>query len=372
MYALKICFCLLLLLSACTQKKEITTECVPPEVTTLAYPVHIPKEGPATREIDIHEIANVSYIKLDTNSDCFLPRKWRFSGIYLTEKDLFISFGSHILRFDRNGHFLNNIGSVGGAPFEFAGGGFFSVNESREEIFLLDFVKQRMLVYNYAGKYLRSFKNEVYFDRFCVINDSLAVCCNNNITMEDRAFLLSLKNGKKKEVLLGKRKVDPQHLMVNIGAFSRINKYEDLIFLCMATSDTIYAYHTTEKKLTPVYIQHPLIKNDDRIKTVPYLQFETSQYASILINDTPLPDFTYWLNKEDGTIAKIRLKNKEAGDYVPGWGTNRPDVLFDLLEMPKLKELQQKNALSGELETVVAASGEEDNPILMIATLRDR
>lgn len=130
--------------------------------------------------------------------------------------------------------------------------------------------------------------------------------------------------------------------------------------------------YTTEKKLTPVYIQNPLIKNDDRIKTVPYLQFETSKYASILINDAPLPDFTYWLNKEDGTIAKIRLKNKEAGDYVLAWGTNRPDVLFDLLEIPKLKELQQKNALSGELETLVTASGEEDNPILMIATLRNR
>lgn len=221
----------------------------------------------------------------------------------------------------------------------------------------------------YDGKYKRSFKNESYFDRFCVLNDSLAVCSNNDINQEDRIFTISLKNGKKKEVLLGAKKTDAKKLMVNIGAFSRTNQYQDMVYLCVGTSDTIFAYDTNLKKLLPIYIQSPLNKNEDEVKTVPYLQFETAHNASILINDSPMPNFTYWFNKENGNLSKVRIKNKDLDDYVLAWGTNKPNVVFDILEMPRLKEQLRNNSLSGELKSLVEAAEDEDNPIIMIAEI---
>ena len=239
----------------------------------------------------------------------------------------------------------------------------------------MDFSKQCMLVYDYNGKYVRGFRNDTYFDRFWVLNDSLAVCSNNDITIEDRAFTLSLKDGKKKDVLLGKKKIDTgtgtATLMVNIGAFSRVCKYQNDIFLCIATTDTVYAYNTIDKKLRPVYIQSPLNKEDDLVKTVPYLQFESSKYASVLINKPPMPDYTYWFNKEDGTLSKVQLKNKELGHAILGWGTNKKNVIIDILEMPKLKEYEESHTLSGKLQTLVATSKEDDNPIIMIAIIND-
>lgn len=367
-------FLIVLLLLSCTGKKEVKEEKQVENqetelVSKIEYPVLIDKSNPQLKDIEIHDIAKVTYLKVETKDDCLFPRKWSFSGLYISGDDLLISFGNNILHFNMNGIYQNHIGNKGGAPFEFAHGGIFSVNESTQEVFLLDFAKQRTLVYGYDGKYKRSFKNESYFDRFCVLNDSLAVCSNNDINQEDRIFTISLKNGKKKEVLLGAKKTDAKKLMVNIGAFSRTNQYQDMVYLCVGTSDTIFAYDTNLKKLLPIYIQSPLNKNEDEVKTVPYLQFETAHIASILINDSPMPNFTYWFNKENGNLSKVRIKNKDLDDYVLAWGTNKPNVVFDILEMPRLKEQLRNNSLSGELKSLVEAAEDEDNPIIMIAEI---
>lgn len=367
-------FLIVLFLMSCSNKKEVKIEKQEDHkeieaVSLINYPVHIDKSIRQSQDVEIHDIATVSYLKVETKDNCLFPRKWSFSGLYIGSNDLFISFGNNILRFDLNGSFLNHIGNRGGAPFEFANGGIFSVNESTAEVFLLDFAKQRTLVYGYNGKFKRSFKNNSYFDRFCVINDSLAVCSNNDINQEDRVFTISLKDGKKKDVFLGTKKMDAKNLMVNIGAFSRMNQLQNKIFPCVGTSDTIYAFDATLNELLPVYIQSPLNRNEDEVKTVPYLQFETVHVASILINDKPMPNFTFWFNKDKGTLSKVRVKNIDLGDYVLAWGTNKPNIVFDILEMPKLKEQLRNNSLSGELKSLVEVSEEEDNPIIMIAKI---
>ena len=336
-----------------------------------SFPIQITKSKDQAKTVGIYDIADVRYLKMETKDATLFPSKWRFSGLYMTDYDLFLSFGDNILRFDENGHFLNTIGRKGGAPFEFANGGTFCVNESKKEIYLLDFAKQRTLVYEYDGKFKRSFKNEAYFDRFYVLNDTSVICSNNDINQEDRIFTLSLRDGKKENVLLGKKPdKNLQGLMVNIGAFARLNTYKEQIYFCISTSDTIFAYDTKQQKLYPAYVQLPLNSSNDEVKTVPYLQFETSRFSSVLINDKPMPNFTYWFDKEKKEVSKIRIWNRDLEDYVLMWGCNRENVVFDILEMGRLKEKQANNKLSGELKTLVENSNVEDNPILMIAKVK--
>ena len=363
-------------LFACEMGKKSSNEVVvqmeeQSEPGIQPFPIQIVKSKNQVKTVDIHDVADVCYLKMETQDASLFPSKWRFSGLYMTDDDLFLSFGDNILRFDKNGNFLNTIGRKGGAPFEFANGGTFCVNESLKEVYLLDFAKQRTLVYEYGGKYKRSFRNEVYFDRFYVLNDTSFICSNNDINQEDRIFTLSLKDGKKGNVLLGKKPdKDLRGLMVNIGAFARLNAYKEQVYFCISTSDTIFAYDIKQQKLYPAYVQSPLNGNNDEIKTVPYLQFETSQFSSILINDKPMPNFTYWFDKGKKEIFKVRIWNRDLDGYVLMWGCNRDNITFDILEMGRLKEKQADNKLSGELKMLVENSDVEDNPILMIARMK--
>ena len=372
------CLCLIvfsILLFSCGNRKASVEETACDSVefqAEISYPFLIDKSNKNEREIEINDIAKVSYLKLGTDTKSLIPRKWGFSGIFLTDKDLFLSFGENIYRFGLDGTFLNNIGKRGAAPFEFTLGGIFSVNEETQELFLLDVAQQRISVYTYGGKYLRSVKCEERFDRFYVLNDSLAVCSTNDITNDIRAFTISLRDGKVGHVLLEKRILaNTQNLMVNIGAFSRINKLGDRIYLCVSTSDTIYAYDTKNNMVDPIYIQNPLKTDEDKVKTVPYLQFESSRFASVFIGDIPMPDFTYWVDKESGECSRVKIRNRDLDDYVLAWGTNRDNLIFDILEMPELKKRLKQGKLSGELKSLVEQSDEEDNPIIMFAEIKN-
>ena len=209
---MKLVVCLIVfsfLLFSCGNRKASVEEttCDSVEVQAeISYPFLIDKSNEDERDIEINDIAKVSYLKLGTNTKSLIPRKWSFSGIFLTDKDLFLSFGENIYRFGLDGTFLNNIGKRGAAPFEFVVGGIFSVNEETQELFLLDVAQQRISVYTYGGKYLRSVKCEKGFDRFYVLNDSLAICSTNDITNDIRAFTISLRDGKVDPVLLADRK----------------------------------------------------------------------------------------------------------------------------------------------------------------------
>ena len=83
-----------------------------------------------------------------------------------------------------------------------------------------------------------------------------------------------------------------------------------------------------------------------------------------------MPNFTYWFDKGKKGVSKVRIWNRDLEDYVLMWGSNRDNVVFDILEMGKLKEKQANNKLSGELKTLVENSDVEDNPILMIAKVK--
>ena len=139
----------------------------------------------------------------------------------------------------------------------------------------------------------------------------------------------------------------------NIGAFSRINKLGDRIYLCVSTSDTIYAYDTKNNMVDPIYIQNPLKTDEDKVKTVPYLQFESSRFASVFIGDIPMPDFTYWVDKESGECSRVKIRNRDLDDYVLAWGTNRDNLIFDILEMPELKKrLKQGKLLNNQTKRI--------------------
>jgi hypothetical protein len=69
---------------------------------------------------------------------------------------------SEILVFDRTGHFLNKIGTKGNGPHEYLSINSFCINSFKSYIVVFDSNKQKIIKYNYSGKFLESLpiKNE--------------------------------------------------------------------------------------------------------------------------------------------------------------------------------------------------------------------
>ena len=358
----------------CQNKKTVNTVVelteAGPVAVHLIYPIAMDKDaGYETKEnLYLQDIGDVSYLQLETTDKSLLPDKRFFAGIYLTDSDIFLSFGENVYRISSTGKFQNTIGNKGGGPAEFAAGTLFDVSETSKEVFLLDYSQRRIMVYDFEGKNKRSFRNDQYCDRFAVVNDTMAIGCMNEPVPGPRIFLSSLKDGKTLKVLLPERKVDSKKLMTNIGLFARVGRSRNRIILSSSTSDTVFAYNTQTMELEPRYVQQPLNAqlSDDAVKTVPYLQFETDKYASVLVNDRPLPDFRYLIDRESGAIVKTQFADKNKGGHVMDFGTNRPNVIIDLLTTKELKESLENNKLLGELKAIAESMKEDDNPVLVL------
>ncbi len=107
-------------------------------------------------QINLSTIAeSIEYIPLETYPDCILDQDYT---IKLTDEYIFVDDFKNIYRFTRNGKFLNKIGKQGKGPGEYVRLVGFEIDDSKKEVFLLDLIEHKVLVYNYDGAYLRKLK----------------------------------------------------------------------------------------------------------------------------------------------------------------------------------------------------------------------
>ena len=114
-----------------------------------------------TKRIDIHEIADVEYIPLETNEKSLIGTT-EFQAI----SDKYIIIGDmkyfQIIIFDRQGKFIRCINKRGQGPGEYTSFYAFDVDFDKEEIFIMTlYPRQTMWVYSFEGNYLREFKYDV-------------------------------------------------------------------------------------------------------------------------------------------------------------------------------------------------------------------
>lgn len=139
-----------ILLIGCKLQKEDTSKA---EIPTI----NLEKEYPIKR-IDIHEIADVEYIPLETTDKSLLGNA-AFSAI----SENYIVIGDmkyfQILLFNRQGKYLRTIGKKGQGPGEYTNFEAFDVDFEKEEVYLYSLgLDQRMWIYSLNGKFKREFK----------------------------------------------------------------------------------------------------------------------------------------------------------------------------------------------------------------------
>lgn len=110
--------------------------------------------------MNLEEIADISYVLLETTPNNLLGRDTR--EVFITENDIFINNDhKYILRFSREGNFLNVIGKKGHGPGEYTFLDSYHVNKNKQEIYLWASSQRKMFIFDYNGNFKRDFNMEV-------------------------------------------------------------------------------------------------------------------------------------------------------------------------------------------------------------------
>lgn len=367
---------LIILLGGCNAKegkKEVlnTSDSIN-KIENNLFPIYIDKniKYANSNDINIQDIGKIKYIRFETNKDCLLRNKTICEGVLFSDDNIFISYMDKIFRFDLTGKYINSIGTQGEGPNDFVSVTTFSINEKNKEILISDLARRRTMIYTYDGNYIRSISHEYPFDKIVLVNDSTMLCSTDMYGGRSIFFLSSLKNGQTTEIFLREEGISLKNIMTNTGFMSNIRFYNDNI-MQTTLQDSIFSINKNTLELTARYIQLPSNKTltEDKPKTLLYLLFETDHYANIATGRAfPYPE-TYIIDKKTNTITTGRFVDKERGEKIMPFGTNKDNIIVDLYDSFDLQKLLNENKLSGSLKQIAEELKEEDNPVLMIATL---
>jgi hypothetical protein len=382
--------CLVLLVSVCglAQKKQ-NNDILSVDVTGT-YP---------RKTLKLQDIANVRYIPL-TTTDTFLMSDGGVNVMNIYAGNDYIIYRelstNAILVYSGKGEPLTYIDKRGQSSKEYIipYSGFFDADNS--EIFILDFMSGKMLVYGVDGNYRRHFE----FPKF--ITSSLLNCDKNNFMVyrdisfdpnagTERYFIFSKQTGKlvQKFDLPFKKLVNADFFNVkntsghSAASRKRMAKYplkkgSSGLILTDDSSDTVYRF--INGKLSPFITRTPPVTSmSDRI----FLTYSDESSEYIFMNTvrrlSNKESFDYNMlayNKSENRIYSVELQNAdfpsqpktETGSIVD-FPIYANSTVMALLTPTELIEAYNAGKLNGKLKDVAAKLNEDDNPVLMIAEL---
>ncbi len=254
-----------ILLFSCTvnDKKGTTNE-------TRRYPVTINLEeltGKNSEEINLSTfIDSIEYVPLETNPKALIGNA--LLDIDVSDSFIFVTEGSNILKFSRNGKFLHKIGSQGKGSGQYLGLRNISLDEKKKIVYIYPNYNRKIFKYSFDGEYLGDISfsgintNNDRFAMFSYIKDNrfITVCpwCYPypGIRYENK-FLAALMDSTTqiiKELDFPLKQFDnytKRKDIMYMGTFSP-TYYDSLAIILGRGCDTVYS--TTGNDFNPRYI----------------------------------------------------------------------------------------------------------------------
>lgn len=177
-------------------------------------------------------ISEISYIPLETNSQCLLGNMW----IFAFDKDILIKSSDSsegIYRFNAQGEYLNKIGRKGRGPNEYYGCS--DIFLQHDTVYVVSTFSKAILCYSLSGEFLKRYKLDIENRPKHVVqlpNKSYMVSLSTT-----SKFGNLLKTDRKFEIQTGFLKELP---MANSPQPSRFQKTKNSIYYFHNFHDTIY------------------------------------------------------------------------------------------------------------------------------------
>ena len=318
------------------------------------------------KNLYIQDIATVDYIKLETTPDCLLGSTSSFINILLTDKYIFFAMEDNVIfRYDYNGKFYNKINREGRGPEEYGDITSIAIDDVREEVLVYDASSYKLFKYSYDGKFINSVNMGSYIKQIGFLGGDTLACFSGNTGNLPAHTLRSSSDGRILKSLSGiHNKNDDSPGYMSGG---KVIKNNGEFFVNTAGSDTIFSINKNRR--TPRYIlTPPKTPGGDINRAYSELRCETDYFCALMIlsKNTGLFDSNYIVDKKEYKVYKGMLLDRNFG----GLGFIPYNSLCKNNQFATVFEVGMIESSDGELRELADLSDENDNPILMIATLK--
>jgi hypothetical protein len=323
----------------------------------------------------------IEYVPLETDTACLIQN---ISNVFLTDSLIFVSDYNRLLKFDKNGKFIKQIGTKGRGPGEYPSLGNFLIDEGNREIFVLS--SRIVLIYDFNGNFKRDFKIDFPCRQFILNESSELIFHSFNLPTPSTDTVYSWYIIDRTGTIL--RKIENTLPRTNKGVVvpvSPLYMHDDTPHFMEFGIDTLYSYDNNEKKPYAIFhLGNLKFPPDPTMSEVPQINgkiwineiretkklffvniwWDLSDSISNCIFDKSSASFSIlknsgFTNDIDGAMAfwpKKIINDNLMLDYVDA---------FNLIKTSK-KIQKDNNEQTSQLNNLITQLSETSNPVLII------
>ena len=365
--------CLCCVLSVSAQK---------PVVINLAKAI---SESP--KEIMLNELASdIRYVPLETTDDCLMNNE--FYIMQYTGEDIITS---GIFHFDKNGKFLNKIGSKGQGPEEYLQG-LFAFGDWKNKLLYAQNCTT-LTCYGFDGTFVRSIPTPQLNMGAAGLFDENHILYSNDIYYADKAnpiqlYMVDSQNGKTVSKWRGHLEENKKYGMILTSRDFMYN-YDNSLFYKPALENVIFKILSPKKRQLVYKFDcsgKDIDVSADEVDPKKRFQFlsvywakETAQYLFVNYGMKNISRLGIY-DKEKKTFTNVTIKDNLAGGYDihPAW-TSDDNHLLMVYYAGGLLQDKEKRYSTGllperkkELDELLKNIKEDDNPVVILVTLKPK
>lgn len=365
--------CLCCVLSVSAQK---------PVVINLAKAI---SESP--KEIMLNELASdIRYVPLETTDDCLMNNEFYIMQ-YIGEDII----TSGIFHFDKNGKFLNKIGSKGQGPEEYLQGLFAFGDWKNKLLYVQNWTT--LTCYGFDGTFVRSVPTPQLNMGAAGLFDENHILYSNDIYYADKAnpiqlYMVDSQNGKTVSKWRGHLEENKKYGMILTSRDFMYN-YDNSLFYKPALENVIFKILSPKKRQLVYKFDcsgKDIDVSADEVDPKKRFQFlsvywakETAQYLFVNYGMKNISRLGIY-DKEKKTFTNVTIKDNLAGGYDihPAW-TSDDNHLLMVYYAGGLLQDKEKRYSTGllperkkELDELLKNIKEDDNPVVILVTLKPK
>lgn len=365
--------CLCCVLSVSAQK---------PVVINLAKAI---SESP--KEIMLNELASdIRYVPLETTDDCLMNNE--FYIMQYTGEDIITS---GIFHFDKNGKFLNKIGSKGQGPEEYLQGLFAFGDWKNKLLYVQNWTT--LTCYGFDGTFVRSVPTPQLNMGAAGLFDENHILYSNDIYYADKAnpiqlYMVDSQNGKTVSKWRGHLEENKKYGMILTSRDFMYN-YDNSLFYKPALENVIFKILSPKKRQLVYKFDcsgKDIDVSADEVDPKKRFQFlsvywakETAQYLFVNYGMKNISRLGIY-DKEKKTFTNVTIKDNLAGGYdIHSAWTSDDNHLLMVYYAGGLLQDKEKRYSTGllperkkELDELLKNIKEDDNPVVILVTLKPK
>lgn len=362
--------------------------CESPSTKLELVTINVESDYPE-KELILQDIVDVEYVPLETNDE-FINKGW----VKAVGKNLLaiVNGGTdgEIFLYDRTtGKGIRKINRKGQGGEEYTQITQIVLDEEQNEMFIVDYPRQKFMVYNLEGKFLRSFnfdENSYYSFVYPYDKAHLIVykdCAHHGQPEKSCHAIISKQDGKTiRELSL------PYEELEDIRYTGMHEKYGEITavpahyltvparkdwYLASISSDTIYR-HLPNGDKHPYMVRTPSINSmDPEVFLFPKMMTERYDFlVSIkkkMEDNFSFPSTNLIYDKQEKSTYTYIIRNADfEGSNVALWESSlSPEIAsYRILYAHDLVEAYEQGKLKGRLKEIASTLDEEDNGVIML------